>query len=130
MVIKSGRSPAHQNRSSLQDVKVLTSHFYGLLRSPFCALSTLWTYWPTFHSSDVPSSLCVRALALSQIDSRVTVSFRRSSQPEHHLLREAFPSHSANSLCPPFSHTISKFYFIFPKQVSLLDIKQGNNFRL
>lgn len=133
MVIKSGRSPAHQNRSSLQDVKVHTSCFCGLLRSPFCALSTLWTYWSTFYSSNVPSSLCVRAL-VSVTDSRVTVSFHGPSTVQvnpnitssDRLSPATLPTVFAHPSVTPSPNSIS----FSPKQVSLLDIKQGNNFRL
>lgn len=77
-----------------------------------CALHTLdiLAHFPFLRCP----KLSLRYSPVSITDSRLTVSFHRSSQPEHHLLREAFPSHSANSLRPPISHTISKSYFIFP----------------
>ena len=123
-----GHSPTHQSRSSLQDVKVHTSRFYGLLRSPFCAFSMLWTYWSTFYSSNMPSSHCVRAL-ISVTDSRVTVlpslKSTQTSPPQRGFQPPAtLPTVFTHPSATPSPNSIS----LSTKQVSLLDIKQGNNF--
>lgn len=129
MVIKSGPSPAHQNRSSLQDVKVHISRFYGLLRFPLLyvlhaldiLVHFLFLKYAKLSLRQSPH-LCHREScdcpSIIQVNPNITSS--------ESLSPATLPTVFTHPSATPSPNSIS----LSPKQVSLLDIKQGNNFKL